>query len=265
MDKPEDNNENLTQDQIKESNRNIFIRRTKVINILLLGNSHTGKTTIVETLLCPSLETNTKATTYSRTFDPYKINLSFEYEMCNYQINIIDTPGFKESRKNNTRKDNAILELIKTVLRYDINEFHVVAFVIPVENNDGHYSKHKETFNWLKSILDDRVSQYSLLIITKSDTFSPNTMNQKENEIKDALGDFFNYCTLGVCQVGVIDNNSLDLLTEDNRRGERVSRLKRIADFRENLLGKLKALNAPAIRVDNLWRRSLVNRMCSMQ
>jgi len=103
-------------------------RSTEVRNILLVGRSRSGKSTVIRTL--KTVENVVKPLTiFSETKSVNFKNFSLRGEdQLDYTFNIIDTPGlFEVKRKGEkARTDAEILDMISDCLKNEITRLHVI-------------------------------------------------------------------------------------------------------------------------------------------
>ena len=81
-----------------------YFTETKVINILMVGRSQSGKTTIIDTLKNPHVCATSRGFSDTREGSLHSLVLRDQSHNLIYQVNIIDTPGLKESRFNISRE-----------------------------------------------------------------------------------------------------------------------------------------------------------------
>ncbi len=89
-----------------------------IINILVVGRSQSGKSTLVQTLLNPRQAVQGRG--YAATKDPQCYSMAFhdKEEDKYYTMKIIDTPGLEERGLNReSRGDEEILSLAGDALR----------------------------------------------------------------------------------------------------------------------------------------------------
>ena len=135
-------------------------------NILLLGGTHGGKSTLKSVLIDPT----TVAEKLSLMSDPR--GAMFEsFNVVGEQIilNIIDTPGLSQlaSLKTDVRGDQSILEIIKTCVKQEVTKLHVICFCISLRF--GLTEEGIRSIQVLSDFLGKNISHNSCLIITHAE------------------------------------------------------------------------------------------------
>ncbi|CAF1425973.1 unnamed protein product [Rotaria magnacalcarata] len=149
-------------------------------NILIIGRSRTGKSTIKSLLVDPTKipkDLTLKADTKQAKF------CSFHLQKDNVVINIIDTPGlFERSTTEVDIRDNTtILNTIGTCINMEITKFHVICFCVSLTN--GINGDDIKSLEILIEYLGKKISKISCLIITHCESKS----EEKRNKLKEEL------------------------------------------------------------------------------
>lgn len=112
------------------------IELTETRNVLMVGRTRSGKTTVIGVLKDPCVEPS-KMSIFSDPSQPKCQGFSINNKSTNtkYTINVIDTPGLKEvARKGETkREDKEIMETVTTCLNAEITKIHVLVMVTSFE------------------------------------------------------------------------------------------------------------------------------------
>ena len=121
-----------------DQNNKYLIRHTLTYNLLLMGKTRTGKTTVAKVLENPcyippvaKLYSETKEV----TIHPFATTM-FHNNII-YCVNIIDTPGmFDKARKQNRSLTNERIKIsIDKCMEQDVTNIHLFAFVINLHSN----------------------------------------------------------------------------------------------------------------------------------
>jgi len=231
---------------------NFVVGSTKCINVLLVGRSQTGKSTIVETLRNP--QKGTSSTGFSDTKDPAcnHLILADNSNKMTYQLNIIDTPGLKEVRqKERSRTDEELLRLASKCLEENITSLNVVCFVPRAGET---HRLDTDVFSEIKGYLGDAYSKISMMVLTHCDEYSDKQLKQFELDIRthEISRPYFEYCSLGIANFGAIDTKKLESHDEDIRKIIVPSKLKRIEIMRGNFLKKIISCADDVLNISQL-------------
>ncbi|CAF1666021.1 unnamed protein product, partial [Adineta ricciae] len=144
---------------------NSYVHDPLVINILLIGRSQVGKSTLIEALRDPNF--SAMRTGISQTREPsYKQLTMTSEDGKDYTLNIIDTPGLQEVRQDpdETRTDEQLLTLFRNVFSSGkIRDLNVIAFVSVIGRT---HQNDIETFKSLIDFFGERFKAISTLILT---------------------------------------------------------------------------------------------------
>lgn len=114
--------------------------QTKTINLLLMGRTRTGKTTMAHVLRDPTYlppPTEIYSQTKEIQIHPYGMKLRQSDTNLIYCINIIDTPGMFDRTKyaEKSLKNTQIRSTIDECLTENLGSIHLFAFVINIHSN----------------------------------------------------------------------------------------------------------------------------------
>ena len=239
----------------------------KKINVLLIGRSQIGKTTIATNLLFPyfgSKKVGVSDTKYPHCYslvivrnDNQNIendneldelefidsnfetleNLKFPFQL--YQLNIVDTPGLTEISKDGkeiVRSDEQIMKIIEACVKIEVTGFNLLCYVTE-------YSKiHQfdiDIFKKFISIFDKNFSSISLLLITHGDSCSLEDQDQQRIQIREheKSKEIANYCKLGIEFCGALCANEVLSVNDPSIREKFVrDKLQAITKMRKKLL-----------------------------
>jgi GTPase SAR1 family protein len=257
---------NVEEENIGYGDYNIVI--AKKINVLLIGRSQVGKTTIATNLLYPYFGSQKLGVSDTKIPFCYSLvivhngiqniendnvpdnefefneskfetleNLKFPIQL--YQLNIVDTPGLTEISKDGketVRSDEQIMKIIDTCLKIEVTGFNLICYVTE-------YDKIQQfdisIFKKFISVFDKNFSAISLLLITHGDKCSIQYQDEIRQNIKEHENskDIANYCQLGIEFCGALCANEV-LSVDDStvREGVVKDRLRAISKMRNNLL-----------------------------
>ncbi|CAF0863666.1 unnamed protein product [Adineta steineri] len=230
------------------------VRKVEQKNILLIGRTRTGKSTIKRVLVNPTLvaeEMTLASQTKEATFESFVINDNYTV------INIIDTPGLFE-RGTDVQKvqDNAaILKTIERCIEREITKFHLVAFCASFESgiNEDDVKSVKELIDFL----GPDVSNNSCLIVTRCESKNTAQLDNLKNEIQMDIHfkPLAGYFKQGVFFFGALDRDSWNNATDNLYR-----QFDNIVQYRESLIKLLGENTTPfAVKESNVGQlRKLV-------
>ena len=190
--------------------KNSNLVQVKQINILIVGRTRTGKSTIKATLLDPTSVTK-EENILSDTRDPSFE--SFVIQDLGIVLNIIDTPGVFEytDQASLVRSDDVILMAIAKCVNHEITKFDFVWFAFAM--TAGIQSDDIKALELFKNFLGPSVKPNACLIITRSET---KTRTQRDKLRKQLTNDrrfehLREYFGGGIFFTGAIDYDSYEL------------------------------------------------------
>jgi len=235
------------QEDVHTYNRKYHVvEYSKSINILLIGKTTTGKSTIVQTLKNPS-KVPPPRRLFSRTIDPelFQFNV-YDSKGGLWNLNIIDSPGLFEAREkiDNIRNNEIIMDTIIKFLDENIFDINVVGIVhggISILDID------LKAFDIVIGYLGNELSSNAALIITGCEAKSDEELQilKKEFEEGEKLKTIRDYCKLGIIFTGAIDPNYAsvfpDIVPQLTQRVER---------FVDDFLDRILALPGKGLPLD---------------
>lgn len=161
--------ENILNDVIKEYRDygKYHITRAEQRNIMLIGRTRTGKSTIKSLLVDPTVvpsDLTLKSDTRDPIFESFHIN---DNKMI---LNIIDTPGLFEhsSTEVDVRDNQAIMRTIEICANRELTKFHAICFCVAITT--GINKEDITSLKLLAQFLGDEISRNSCLIITRCES-----------------------------------------------------------------------------------------------
>ncbi|CAF1375026.1 unnamed protein product [Adineta steineri] len=223
------------------------VRKVEQKNILLIGRTRTGKSTIKRVLVNPTVvteEMTLASQTKEATFE------SFVIDDNHTVLNIIDTPGLFE-RGTDVQKvqDNAaILKTIERCIEREITKFHLVAFCASFES--GINEDDVKSIKALIDFLGPDVSKNSCLVVTRCESKNTEQLQNLKNEIKSDIHfkPLAGYFKQGVFFFGALDRDSWNNATDNLYR-----QFENIVQYRELLIKLLGENTTPfAVKDSNV-------------
>ncbi|CAF1395219.1 unnamed protein product [Rotaria socialis] len=168
--------------QWSNQNNKYLIRHTRTHNLLLMGKTRTGKTTIAKVIENPCyIPPDRKIYSETKQITIHSVSTTLINSNNIYSFNIIDTPGMfdKVKQQNKTIKNDKIKRTIDKCMEQDVTNIHLFAFVINLQTNldiEDIYSMIfvKENYPFLH--------EYICLIVTHSEETN---WQQREDKIND--------------------------------------------------------------------------------
>jgi len=176
---------------------------------LLIGRTRTGKSTFQKVLVDP---TTIPAPMNLMPGGRYPRFESFYIAENKMMLNIIDCPGlFERGRnENDIRKNKAIMRTMEECICREITKLHVICFCMSL--NDGLHQEDIESVQLLVKFLGEEVSNYSCLIITRSESMGK---KQQQNLLTELRNDVHfrqieDYFQKGIFFSGAINRDHFD-------------------------------------------------------
>ena len=211
---------------------------SSIINILLVGRSQVGKSTLIESLNDPNYSATRTGISQTREPSYKQLTITSNDDGRQYTLNIIDTPGLQEIRHdpNETRTDQQLLDLMRELFEDGrIRSLNIIAFVSVMGKT---YQNDIDTFKSLIDFFGPQFSSISALILTHCDKISSERANELTKELKEhpKCAEVVNYCGLGVYHHGTLDIDDLETYDSTLRERVRELTLSRLVPMRANLL-----------------------------
>jgi GTPase Era involved in 16S rRNA processing len=137
------------------------VHKVKLVNILIVGRTRTGKSTVKGILIDPTnvpSEMTILSDTREATFE------SFMIEDLGLVVNIIDTPGVFEycDQEDLIRSNEVILRAIEKCINHEITKFHLVCFAFSM--TAGIQTDDIKALELFKNFLGPAVAKNACLI-----------------------------------------------------------------------------------------------------
>jgi len=253
------------------------VRRVIPKNIMLIGRTRTGKSTIQNVLVDPR-KIGTESTLYAQTrdaeFQSYIVEGSSakldqqatdsthandtncqvrNQETSTYLenlpekaitvLNIIDTPGlFEHAASAEDIQDNtAILKTIETCIRREITKFHLICFCASFES--GINDQDIASLKILVEFLGKDVSKNSCLIITRCES---KDAEQRDKLVKEITNDIHfkeiaSYFQKGIHFSGTLNRDNWNKAQQQTLKDQ----FQTICDYREDLINLFSSATDP--------------------
>ena len=251
-------------DNIGYGDYNIVI--AKKINVLLIGRSQVGKSTIATNLLFPyfgsqklgisdtenpccyslvivrkqNIEIDNELDELEFTDSNFETLENLKFPFQHYQLNIVDTPGLTEVRngKETVRSDDQIMNIIEKVTKIEVTGFNLICYVA---DYDKIQQFDVDIFKKFISFFDKNFSSISLLLLTHGENCTLEFQDEIRRRIREHENskEIANYCQLGIEFCGALcANEVLSTGTDDPSVRENFvkSRLRAITKMRKKLL-----------------------------
>jgi GTP-binding protein EngB required for normal cell division len=200
-------------------------------NIMIIGRSRTGKSTIKSLLVDPTVVPD-QMTLKSGTRDPdFK---SFYIDDNKIVLNIIDTPGLFErsDSKLDIRDNDTILKTIEMCINREITKFHVICFCVAI--TVGINEQDMQSLTMLAEFLGPQVQSNSCLIVTRCETKDEDQLAELDRELRKDT--FFqkivSYFGLGIYFSGSLNPDDYNKANRDSLEDQ----FETICNYRTKLL-----------------------------
>jgi len=209
----------ICEDQRNEAYAGYYLEEARPINVLLLGMTLTGKTSIVKAFINPKYS---KAPTgFSDTRSPtlYPLILYDEATCKLYQLNIIDTPGLCEIRANHDeiRNNHQIFSLIKRFTEQNIGFINCICIVL-----QAGFILHSnlEAVDECIDFCGIKFSENTMIVMTHADKYNSTKLHEFHDELRKhpKTQKCFNYCKLGIYDTGILDHDELQIIEDEYLR-----------------------------------------------
>ena len=194
-------------------NHDIYL---KVINVLLIGRSQAGKSTLLTTLQNPLQAVQGRGFSVTKEPQMKTFIVNDDHNNTSYTINVIDTPGLTEKRIDDlsSRSDEEIVRIIKHYILKQITHLNIIIYVTVAKRT---HELDTEAFQCIKVFLGDEFESNSLLVISHCEEIPKKRIEQIIDDMKTfpETNAMINYCKLGVLPYGTINADHLSLADED--------------------------------------------------
>jgi len=168
------------------------------VNVLLMGKTKNGKSTLLKTLISPRFRC--AQSFYSQTRNPHIVKLCGTFHNNeSLQVTILDTPGLKEhlSEKTIQRADEVLFDLVIKCIFNGITSLNLICLVYRAGNMTP------EDVQVLESIIDhfpESFKDITALIITHADHLSMAERKNHEDQVKNDqnLKKVMEFCGKGI-------------------------------------------------------------------
>jgi len=181
-------------------------------NVLLIGKSGGGKSTLFEVLKKPLYVTTSETTLFAgaRLRPEYAPLVVRNAEGKAYSINVIDTPGLFEVRSNpgEKRSNEQIFKLMESCLREKVTTISAVFLVIPVSH--VFTEEDLETLNQVSAFLGDGFKKNTMIVFSQADTYQLEALQGRISEFLSSPVSipFVNFCQGGIFFTGAVSGES---------------------------------------------------------
>jgi GTP-binding protein EngB required for normal cell division len=222
-----------------KDNGRFKMRRTEHKNILIIGRTRTGKSTIKSLLVDPT-NVPDEMRLASDTREPQF--QAFHLEEGNIVLNIIDTPGLFQIgfKKEDIRDNDVILRTIGMCVNMEITKFHVICFCISLV--DDFNSTDIQALNLLIDYFGIAASPNSCLILTHCEC-----KNEEQRQMlkRKLMEDVYFKSILPFFKLGVYFSGSINR-GDYNMGSEYVyHQFVTVSDYREELIKLFIKTNEP--------------------
>lgn len=181
-------------------------------NVIVLGKTGCGKSTLANKIICASEENETFKVKESFQAVTTKIVGSIENVVIGtdtYKINMIDTIGFSDNRQRGAMSDNNIVHAIKKHMRARAPEG--ISLIIFVFRRGRFTEDEQKVFQIMADNFTDYIKEVSCLVITGCDGLNEDARSQLISNFKtDPLTErFATIMTKGIYTVGFPKVSSL--------------------------------------------------------
>lgn len=201
------------------SNTGFDITETSVINVLIVGRSQSGKTTLVESLKSAFYASHLTGFSDTRNVQHHPIVARDKITNKCYQINLIDTIGLGEQSRDpaNKRSDQEILKLAAQFIQKEVTSLNAILYVSKAGDTHLH---DLNAFQSIMNFLGPTFKENSMMILTHceglpSDRFTELANAIRTNSLSREVSD---YCMLGIHPHGTLNFDQLETFTgEENK------------------------------------------------
>jgi len=190
---------------------------TKVHNIILIGDTRTGKTTFLNYLTNLDFKPNI-VEIFSGTVDPVVQDFSINLDGIR-TISVIDTPGFNEVKEDGTSRTNTMIScVVKNMTSETITRISMV--VLFVNASSGLVDTQMTTVDFLINELGPQIWPNLCLMVTKAEEYD------EEDELKfikslshsESYKRIYEACQAGIYFTGAYHGKNQEVLRDFKSR-----------------------------------------------
>ena len=213
------------------------VNDVKQINMLLVGRSQTGKSTIIETLINPQL--GVEPSCFSFTKEPLCRHLIVwnEENKDYFQLNVIDSPGLDEARQQEEiyRHNDELLNLIARCIEENIVALNVICFV---SKADSMHHNDIKVFHEIEQFLGPEFSEITMMVLTHCDEYPLEDTTKFKDDIREheLNKPITSYCKLGIFTMGAVDRLKTAALNKELINNFVEGKLEHIENMRNEFL-----------------------------
>ena len=230
------------------------ISQAKSINILLVGRSQSGKSTLLETFMQPQQAVSGRGYSVTREPQLHTFVLTNQETNKSYTMNVIDTPGLRETRIDEDMKERGDEEIIKLARQFLSNELTYLNIVIYVAVAGKTHERDTEAFNQVRNFLGKEFAENSMLVLSHCETLPKDKIDQIIKDMKNypKTKEIIDYCKLGVFPYGTLSGDVLASIDEEDE-----------ASPEEKLESKIKKVKKALTKIEKM-RKSILDVILNM-
>jgi GTP-binding protein EngB required for normal cell division len=206
------------------------VTRTEHKNVMLIGRTRVGKSTMKSLLVDPTVVPD-DSTLKSGTREP--LFESFHVHDNHIVLNIIDTPGLFEHGNDeiDVRDNETILHTIEICANREITKFHVVCFCVAI--TAGINREDIDSLKLLVEFLGKDISKNSCLIVTRCESKDE---KQREKMRAELFEDNYFKEIAPFFKLGILFSGSLDPDDYNKGNDSLLDQFITISDYRMKLV-----------------------------
>ena len=189
--------------QKKDSCGGYYCCDTKQINMLLVGRSQSGKSSLLQALHDPEHIKPRAGLSTTRNSQLHRTILFDEAEKKSYMLHVIDTPGLKEVNENSgpRRSDNELLRLAMDCIVTSLN------IVCLVSEAGKTHQQDVQVFQPILNFLGESWKDNMMMVLTHVDRFPDAKLHifKKDIESHKLSKTTYEFCKLGVFYHGILN------------------------------------------------------------
>lgn len=236
-------------------------------NVIFVGRSNSGKSTLVKALSDPFVSTTARGFSQTRSPQCYNVKI-FKTSDESLDLNIIDTVGLQdvEADMPQTKSDDAIFNELECFLQNNMNEIDCVCFISPAGQT---HRLDIACFERLTKFFGPNFSSKSMMILSHCDSYSDSKLSEFVENLKShpLSKPFVDYCKLGIHCHGIVNYDELALYEADpSLRNFILDRQReRITSMNQTLINALSAALQTVLDKQTINQQSTSSGMSSHQ